>query len=143
MKPEIWWALVGIVMVIADLIFGTFFILFVGAGAIITSILIWAGILPDPTWQWVVFAVISTLGLVLFRNKLVSIFGKGAKPRYDEHVGQIVIVTEIIPTQGMGKVNYRGAAWQARSADQIEHSVGSRVKITQVDGIVLSVSADN
>lgn len=141
MSTEIWWAVAGLAMVIADLIFGTFFILFIGAGALITALCIWIGIIPasDPTWQWVLFAVSSTLGLILFRKKLVNIFGRGAADKYDEHRGQKVSVTEDIPENGNGKVNYRGAQWIARSADGSAIAAGKTAVISQVDGIILEV----
>lgn len=139
MNTESWWAIAGLVMIIADIIFGSFFILFTGAGALLTALLIWIGVLPDPTWQWVVFAASSTLGLVLFRSKLVSSFGKGSKNSYDEHKGARVEVIESIPVHGLGRVKYRGAEWQARSADENIIEAGTTVIIQKADGIILEV----
>ncbi|MCC7299075.1 MAG: NfeD family protein [Bacteroidia bacterium] len=140
MNIETIWLIAGLIMVIADLLFGTFFILFVGAAALITGMLIWMGILPDPTWQWVVFAVVSTLGLVLFRKKLVQIFGKGSGDLYQEHRGQKVQVIETIPVNGKGRVNYKGADWYAKSNDEQPIEAGDTAVVQQLDGIVLIVT---
>lgn len=142
MSPEVWWAVVGLVMVIADLIFGTFFILFVGAGALITALFVWVGIIPDPTWQWVLFAVSSTLGLVLFRKKLVDRFGRGGEDKYNEHIGQKVVVAEEIHPNRTGKVSYRGALWIAKSSGDEILPVGKSVTIAKADGIILEVRSD-
>jgi inner membrane protein len=139
MSAEIWWGVAGVAMIIADLVFGTFFILFVGAGALITAILIWAGVLPDPTWQWVVFAATSTAGLVLLRKRLVTAFGRGSKDEYDEHRGQKVQITEDIPANGIGRVSYRGATWQARSVNGESIPSGTNAIIRKTDGIILEI----
>lgn len=141
MNTETIWAVVGLLLIIADLIFGTFFILFVGAGALVTAILVWTGVLVDPTWQWIVFAVVSTLGLVLFRNKLVKAFGRGAKDTYDEHRGQRVVVAENIPANNTGRVSYRGAEWPAKTSDGSALEAGRSAVIKNYDGIILEVEA--
>lgn len=142
MNSETIWALAGVVLIIADLLFGSFFILFVGAAALITSLLVLLGILPDPTWQWVVFATVSTLGLLLFRNKLVRFFGKGAQETFDEHKGQRVLVTETIPAHGNGHVMYRGVKWYAKSKDGSSIEEGNYAIVQYLDGITLIVVAE-
>ncbi|MBS3914557.1 MAG: NfeD family protein [Bacteroidetes bacterium] len=142
MNHETYWAVAGLILVIADLVFGTFFILFVGLGALITALLTWTGLLPDLTWQWIVFAGTSTLGLLLFRKKLVAAFGKGAGVKYQEHIGHVVVVAVDIPENGEGRVNYRGAEWNAITTDKKALPAGSKAIIRNFDGIVLEVEAN-
>jgi inner membrane protein len=139
-NTETIWAIAGVGMIIADLLFGTFFILFTGAAALITALLIWTGILPqDPTWHWVSFAVLSTLGLLLFRKKLSSLFGKDGKETYDDHKGQIVVVKDTILAHSRGKVMYRGTEWYAQSENALEITTGTEVIIVATEGITLIV----
>jgi membrane protein implicated in regulation of membrane protease activity len=142
-NTETIWAVVGLILVIADVVFGTFFILFVGAGALLTALLIWMGVLPaaDPTWHWVVFAVLSTLGLVLFRKKVVALFGRGGEDKYDEHRGQKVTVAQSIPENGMGRAMYRGAEWPAKTVDGTALDAGKSAVIRNNDGITLEIEA--
>lgn len=140
MTQEIIWGAVGLLLIIADVVFGTFFMLFLGAGALITAGLTWAGILPDPTYQWLVFGGTSVLGVLLFRKKLLQAFGPGSNEKYNEHTGQQVEVTEDIPLKGTGKVKYRGTEWLARSHDGKVIPAGEKVMITGNDGIILEVS---
>lgn len=140
MNTETIWAIAGVVMIIADLLFGTFFILFTGAAALITALLIWTGILPqDPTWHWVSFAIVSTLGLLLFRKKLSALFGKDGKETYDDHKGHIVVVKEPILAHSRGKVMYRGTEWYAQSENALEITTGTEVIIVATEGITLIV----
>lgn len=143
MNIETVWALAGVILIIADLIFGSFFILFVGAAALVTSGLVLIGVLPNPTWQWVVFAVLSTLGLVLFRNKLVNAFGKGSKDIFDEHKGQKVHVIRTISHNSEGRVLYRGVEWYARTEDGSIINEGDYAIVQKTDGITLVVTAAN
>lgn len=141
MTPEIMWGAAGALLIIADVVFGSFFMLFLGAGALITGALVWAGLLPDPAWQSIVFAAASGLGVLAFRKKLLSWFGPDSNNKYTEHAGQRVEVVETIPAQGNGKVKYRGTEWLASSKNGVEIGAGSAAVITGNDGIVLEVEA--
>lgn len=141
MTPEIMWGAAGALLIIADVVFGSFFMLFLGAGALITAALVWAGLLPDPAWQWIVFAAVSGAGVLAFRKKLLAWFGPDGKSKYTEHAGNRVEVLVTIPAQGNGKVKYRGTEWLASSKSGIEISEGQTAVITGNDGIVLEVEA--
>lgn len=141
MTPEIMWGAAGALLIIADVVFGSFFMLFLGAGALITGALVWAGLLPDPAWQWIVFAAVSGIGVLAFRKKLLAWFGPDSNNKYNEHAGQRVEVVETIPAQGNGKVKYRGTEWLASSKNGVEIGAGSAAVITGNDGIVLEVEA--
>lgn len=137
------WGVAGLALVIADLVFGSFFMLFLGAGALITAGLAWAGLIDENvTWQWLVFSVTSVAGLLLFRKKLVKAFGKSSHEKYTEHKGQVVVVTESIPHNGAGRVKYRGAEWPAKTADGSALSEGHRAIIKNTDGILLEIEKE-
>ncbi len=142
MTSESYWAIAGLLLIIADVIFGTFFMLFVGIGAIFTAGLMWSGLVQNyPAMQWIVFAATSAAGVLLFRNKLVNSFGGGSVSRYNEHKGQPVLVTETIPNNGMGRVKYKGAEWPARTANGEALHEGNKAEILKTDGIILEVIA--
>lgn len=134
------WAVAGLLLIIADVVFGTFFMLFLGMGAILTALAVAIGLPNDLiAAQWLIFAVTSALGLILFRKKLVRSFGKESGSRYEEHVGQHVEVTTDIPHNGQGRVKYRGAEWPAITEDGSALSAGHKATITSTDGIILQV----
>lgn len=133
------WGVVGLVMVIADVVLGTFFMLFLGGGALLTAVLVMAGV-QEPVTQWLAFAAFSALGVLLFRKKLVSAFGPKKNDRYIEHVGQKVRVVEAIQANGQGRVIYRGSEWPARTGDGSAMESGQTAEITATDGILLTVA---
>jgi inner membrane protein len=139
MSNEIIWGAAGILLIIADVVFGTFFMLFLGISALITGALVWSGALPNPTWQWLTFAVLSSLGVILFRKKLVKSFGPSNEDRYQEHTGQKVQVVEEIPSNGTGRVLYRGAEWPATSRNGETIEKGTTAIIVKNEGITLIV----
>lgn len=141
MSPELMWGAIGLALVILDMLFGSFYLLFLGLGALVTALSTWLGFTVDPTWQWTTFAVVSILGILLFRKRLVKHFGPGGD-RYTEHVGEKVKVIQDVTAKD-GKVMYRGAEWQARSKDGALIPVGEDARILKTDGIVLVVELEN
>jgi membrane protein implicated in regulation of membrane protease activity len=141
MTPEIIWGSVGLALIIADLIFGTFFMLFLGGAALVTASLVWAGAIPNPTYQWLFFAALSAVSMLLFRKKLVEQFGSNKNDAYNEFEGQVVEVVDEIKPPNPGRVKFRGAEWIAQSHDDVVISAGDKAVIVNKDGIVLIVKA--
>jgi membrane protein implicated in regulation of membrane protease activity len=137
-EPTIW-GIAGLIMIIADVVLGTFFMLFLGGGALLTAVLVIAGV-HDPVAQWLAFGGFSAMGVILFRKKLLTAFGPRKNERYVEHIGQKVRVVDAIPAHGQGRVLYRGSEWPARTADGSALDADSAAEITATDGILLTVA---
>lgn len=142
MDAAIFWGAAGLILVIADVVFGSFFMLFLGAGALITAALVWGGMMPESIYQWLCFAAASAAGVLFLRKPLLSRFGAQSKSRYDEHTGQRVLVCEAIPAGGTGRVIYRGAEWPAKTIDGSALNQDAHALIQSLDGIVLLVKAE-
>jgi membrane protein implicated in regulation of membrane protease activity len=132
------WAIVGIGLIIAEIVIPSFFLVFFGAGALVTAITTAAGFTTDLGTQLLVFCVSSILLLVLFRRKLRCHFGKETLP--PDYMGQRLKVTAAIPRGGEGKVLYRGSEWIAfcESAEE-EIPQGSTVEVTGSRDVRLQV----
>ncbi|MBL7812323.1 MAG: NfeD family protein [Bacteroidetes bacterium] len=139
MSTELYWAAAGIGLIIADVIFGTFFVLFLGASALVTALLVWTGLLPDPALQWLVFAIVAAAGVLLFRKKLLKSFGPGHGSNFNEHLGQQVVVSSHIPANGQGRVSYRGTEWPASTMDGSALEEGAKGIVRHTDGILLKI----
>ncbi len=137
-EPTVW-GIAGLIMIIADVVLGTFFMLFLGGGALLTAVLVMAGV-QEPVMQWLAFAGFSAFGVILFRKKLVAAFGPRKNERYVEHIGQKVRVVDAIQANGQGRVLYRGSEWPARTADGSALDADSAAEITATDGILLTVA---
>jgi inner membrane protein len=135
------WGVAGLLLIIADVVLGTFFMLFLGGGALLTAVLVLSGI-TEPAVEWMSFALFSALGVLLFRKKLLSSFGPSRNNRYVEHVGQKVVVVQEIPAGGIGRVVYRGSEWPAKSVDGSTLAEHAGAIIQNTDGIMLLVKGE-
>lgn len=139
MDAAIFWGSAGLILIIADVVFGSFFMLFLGVGALVTGAAVWSGMLANPVYQWLCFALVSLSGVISLRKTLISRFGSKSATGYDEHTGQRVLVCEAIPAGGSGRVMYRGAEWPARTLDGSALEQHKHALIHALDGIVLIV----
>lgn len=111
----IWFAL-GLSLMVAEILTGTFYLLAISAGFFLAGIteLIGFGF----SMQMAVAGIASTgccLGLHSYRK------GKAKEPVLSFDVGQKVNVTE---EEGVLKAQYRGSAWSVEHAESKELSVG-------------------
>jgi len=140
LSPIYIWAIIGIVLIIADLVTLTFFLFFLGIGALITAVCIWVGVTPGINSQLICFAVFSLITVVLFRRLVKKMFGKkGGDQEYSQLVGQKAYVSVTIPAGHEGRITYRGSEWIAFSDNAEEIPEGTLVTIESVDGIKLKV----
>jgi membrane protein implicated in regulation of membrane protease activity len=136
MDMYLWWALIGIVLIIVEMLTGTFYLLVLGIAALAAS---GAAYLWQSFWvQAVVTAAVAVAGVILVKRF------RGSDQRSPERgldIGQTVMLDAwISETDGLARVTYRNAQWEARVTG--ERVPGGRVfYIHAVDGNTLSVSA--
>jgi len=131
------WAIGGVLLLIAEVIAPGFFLLFVGAAAVLTGVftlLFDLGLAP----QLVLFAVYSTLAVMLGKRfyaqpgtpdqQLLNDPGKRL-------IGKSVLVVDPVDEHG-GRVRVGDGVWSARGGPA---AVGERVIITGVEGNCLTV----
>ncbi|MCK5786468.1 MAG: NfeD family protein [Candidatus Sabulitectum sp.] len=143
LTPELIWFSCGVVLIFLEFAVPGVILVFFGAGAVITSILTWAGLLPGTTEQLIVFGV-SSLVLLFGLRKYASRFFKGGstEEQDDEYTGKIArVVTGIEPGSLEGKVFFEGTDWKADSLVSIPE--GSSVRITGKNNITLIVEPVN
>ena len=119
-------------------------LVFFGVGAWITALTTWLGWTDGVTSQLLTFAISSVVLLVVLRRRFRSRFfgyigdDHGLDANIDEFSGQAVTVTvDIEPGTDSGRVEFKGAAWRARSDTAI--AAGQRAVIVEVKGINLTV----
>ncbi len=137
--PQIW-LIVGVLLLIAELMSVSFFFVFLSIGALTTALLSWLNITTTLNMQLLTFSVVSVGSLLLLRKPVQNIFKKDGKTvEYNEYVGDNATVVTAIPTNGEGKVFYRGTEWAAKSDTGQAIAETSIVTIKQLDGIKLIV----
>lgn len=137
MHPGFMWMIAGLVLLIIEMITTTFFLMWIGAGALITAL---ASLWVSPLWaQWVIFSVVSTILLIASRPLVRSIHGRVAVPsNVDQLVGQTAVVLEAIdPQANTGRVRIGSDEWRARSEERIAQ--GEQVVVESVAGTTLRV----
>ena len=130
-SPVTIWLIVGILLALAEMIIPGLIIGFFSLGAIVTTLMTLVGLTKGFPSQMILFLVTSLVFLILFHK----VWKKRIKPKADREVtnfniqlGKIVPVIEFIdPQEGVGKVRYQGALWNASAKHKIAPGDSARV----------------
>ena len=136
MEMYLLWAVTGIVLIIIEMLTGTFYLLVLGIAALAAAA---AAYLGQSFWvQAVTVAAVSVLGVILIKR-----FRGADQPVADQglDIGQAVTLEAwISEPDGLARVKYRNAQWEAQVSG--DRTPGGRVfYIHAVDGNTLRVSA--
>ena len=134
------WTLIGVLGLILELTSGDFFIMCFAIGAFITALV--AALVPSITVQIIVFAVASLLCLLFVRPVALKYFHRKDPNRnsnVDAMVGRKGVVTDSIEAGGYGRVKIDGDSWKARSHDGEAIADRTRVEVTAIDSLIITV----
>jgi len=134
------WIVVGSMLLASELFVPTdFFLVFLGAAALIVGGVGLTG-LALPIWgQWLLFGALSLVLLVTVRGRLKRRLPAG-DPRVDDTlVGEIAVIHEHLDAGATGFAELRGSQWTARNADPTPLEPGMRARVERVEGLVLHV----
>ena len=86
--------------------------------------------------QWIVFLLVSFIGLILFRNYCVNKLKKNIVPtNIDANIGKEVIVVEDIDNSlDLGAIKINGQLWTAKSIDGEKILKNKKVVIRKMEG---------
>lgn len=141
LEPWHVWIIGGILLIILEMFTSTFFLASFGAAALATSIA--AANDASTAWQLGVFAIVSSLMLILLRPVAV----KGLYRRSDSQptnaaamIGRTGLVVDEIPGQlRPGRVKIGGEEWRSMSFDDNFIPENTVVTILEIDGATLTV----
>ncbi len=139
-SPILVWFIVGLVMILMEFVIPGLIVIFFGAGAWVTAILV--AIFPAmPLWvQLMFFSVFSVLSLIFLRRSLKKHFfsdqESAVNEGIDDYIGRRAVVEKEIKG-GTGKVQFRGASWDAFADEDIP--TDTPVTIIDKDSIRLKV----
>lgn len=138
MEPHWFWLTVGVLMAAAEIVAPGFFLMWLGAAAILTGIVAWVVPIGVPA-QVGLFAIMSVIAVYAARKWLVDNPIESEDPKLNDRgarmVGDIVVVVEAIEN-GRGRVKVGDSVWSAHGSDA---AIGSKVRVTGADGAVLLV----
>lgn len=136
------WFGIGFAFFLLEFIIPGFILFFFGIGAWVVAILM---LFTDVSLnvQLLVFLGCSILSVVLFRNWAKAKLGmdKTAPIKLDdEYIGRTALAETFIGPGTNGKVEFKGASWDACSDDTI--LAGEQVRITETRSILLIVKSN-
>ena len=138
-----WWiwligglALMGVELTAVD---AAFYLMFLGAAAVLVGLLELSGV-GLPAWgQWLVYVVLAITSLVLFRKRLYGRL-RGHAPGYQSVAGGgLVDVVEDLAVGAETRVHYRGTQWTARNLGPGALAAGARARVVRAEGTVLEI----
>lgn len=137
------WVIVALVLVVAEMFNGDFWLVCLGIGALLAAVvsLVLPGIVPGI----LAFSLGSVAGLVGVRPVLLRYFHRipGLRTNVEALVGRIGTVTEAIdPGTGRGRVLVEGENWRGVTLDERALPAGTKVSVVQVDGTQLVVDKE-
>ena len=138
-----WWTwfvvgtlLLGIELFAVD---AQFFLIFLGASAIVVGLVGMLGI-DLPTWlQWVLFSGLAIATIVSFRGRVYAKLRERPLAKVDTDVDQRVKIPEELPPGKTTRVEYRGAGWTAMNVGMSSIPAGGEARIESVEGLTLNV----
>jgi membrane protein implicated in regulation of membrane protease activity len=143
LEPSWMWLIGGVVLLIAELIAPGFFLMFIGAAALLTGVA--ALLLPiGVPLQLALFAVLAlVIARVGGRKAYAHRYDYSADPLLNDRgarlLGQVVEVVEAVDRRG-GRVRVGDSLWSARGGPA---SAGERVRVVDVEGNCLKVEPEH
>jgi membrane protein implicated in regulation of membrane protease activity len=135
------WLIGGVLLLIAEVIAPGFFLVFIGAAAILTglfAVLFDFGLAP----QLALFALYAVIAVLIGRRFYANQAQDSSDPLLNDRggrlVGKVVTVVEAVDDHN-GRVRVGDSVWSARGDPA---APGERVRITGIDGNCLKVEAE-
>ena len=133
-----WWIFAAL-LITFEVLLPTFYLLWTGIAAFIVGLIVW--FVPSLFWEWqvVIFAVLSVLSIVVWRNYAKKNPAESDEPllnrRGEQYIGRIVTLEEPI-IDGTGKVKLDDSTWKIQGEDC---RPGTKIKIIGVNNVVFQV----
>lgn len=130
----IFWAVIGFVFLVIEIISTHFVLLFFGVAAFIVALVKLFGLNSLPA-ELAIFGGVGLASLLLLRKKLVASFEPKNKVLVDQ--GKALILSADLPPRGRSQVEYQGVLWTAVNESDQPLKKGDTVAIVRTDGVHL------
>jgi membrane protein implicated in regulation of membrane protease activity len=141
-----WWAwiAVGAVLLCFELFFidAQFYLVFVGAAALVVGFLELTGLLPVDWMQWAAFGAVSLLSVMIFRRRIYESLRRKLPDMKQGPVGQSVVLPAELQPGASCRLEYCGSSWTATNGGTSRILAGQRARIDRVNGLTLIIHGD-
>lgn len=143
-NPLWFWLSLGGVLLAAEMLGASGYLLWSGVAALLVGALIW--LLPRLPWAWqgVIFAALTIIVAYLWwywlRRRPASASGGSQvlNQRNRQLIGTRATLTEPMHN-GMGRINIGDSSWRAQAAEDLP--AGTEVEVVAVEGVTLVIRA--
>ena len=138
------WIAVGVILLGSELAFvdAQFYLVFLGAAALVVGLLSLSGLLPAAWLQWAVFAVLAATSVFGFRRRLYGRLRRRLPTMNAGPAGHTVVLPSALAPGEECRLEYRGSSWSAVNGGMTAIAAGECVRIDRVEGLVLIVHGD-
>ena len=138
-----WWAwiAVGAILLGSELAFvdAQFYLVFIGASALLVGLLRIAGMDLAVWLQWTVFAVLAAGSMVTFRRRIYEQLRRNLPTMRHGPVGEFVVLPTALTPGETCRLEFRGSSWSAVNGGASLIGEGGRARIERIDGLTLVV----
>ena len=142
-----WWAwiAVGAVLLVSELGFidAQFYLVFVGASALVVGFLDLAGLVPEVWMQWTVFALLAVITVAMFRGPIYARLRRKLPDMQHGPVGDTLVLHAPLGPGETCRLEYCGSSWNATNGGASHINAGEKVRIDRVNGLTLVVHGEN
>jgi membrane protein implicated in regulation of membrane protease activity len=139
MHPALAWLLAGLLLVVVELVTGTFYLLILGIAAGIGSLIAFLG---QPFWMQALFAAIAAVvgGVLVYRYHSAA---NATSPKDSANdIGETVTIESwISEPQRLARVRHRGTVWDAEVLGNDRIEPDARLYVVAMEGSRLKVSS--
>ncbi|MBN1960221.1 MAG: NfeD family protein [Deltaproteobacteria bacterium] len=140
-----WWIILGVVFLAAELFLpGSFVAFFFGIAAICMGVITGIGVINSLWIQWLIFSAVAIITLLFLRKPLQQRLKllNNSNNTVNSFAGEIALVIEDIPVNGIGRIELRGSSWSARSKANDRIVVGTTCQVESIDGLTVWVKTE-
>lgn len=131
------WAAIGFILLILEVLTGTFIFLFFGGAAVTVAALKFLGLNSLP-WEIFLFSALSLTGIFVLRKSMQRALAGNSK-KFEIDQNQFVVLTSDLDPNSEGKIDYQGSRWTAVNESDQKLQTGEKVRILRTEGIKLFV----
>jgi membrane protein implicated in regulation of membrane protease activity len=138
------WMIGGAILLGAELglVNAQFYLVFVGSAALVVGLISVATPSLSSSAQWALFAILATVSMVMFRNRLYQrLRGQWPAMQSGPAGGVLTLPSALDPGQSC-QVEHGGTFWTVRNNSDMPILSGSRARIIRVQGLTLLVRPD-
>jgi membrane protein implicated in regulation of membrane protease activity len=136
-----WWAwiAIGAVLLGSELAFidAQFYLVFVGASALVVGFLELTGLLPLLWMEWAAFGILAVVSVMAFRGRIYAKLRRKIPDMQHGPVGDTLVMLAPLQPGESCRLEYCGSSWNATNGGSSLIAAGQRARIDQVKGLTL------